>query len=91
LGADKKFFAKKKRDIYPLNETRATSTFAKKNVSYIPIQLNAVQLFPTRLLLPVKVTQHAVTCSARIDDRYCEELKREKHLTKLLPTSSRNK
>ena len=24
LGADKKFFAKKKHDIYPLNETRAT-------------------------------------------------------------------
>ena len=30
MGADKKFFAKKKHDIYPLNETRATSTFAKK-------------------------------------------------------------
>jgi hypothetical protein len=30
LGADKKFFAKKKHDIYPLDETRATSTFVKK-------------------------------------------------------------
>ena len=87
LGADKKFFAKKKHDIYPLNETRATSPFAKKNVSYIPIQLNAYASFLLGYSHPVKVT-HAnysnLLALGSIIGIAHWEVKREKHLTKLL-------